>query len=311
MPNRSVAVTGATGFIGGAIVRSLLDDGWRVRALVRPSAINKPLPAAVERVVGTLADNTSLKELLHTTDAVVHCAGVVRGANRVTFMSNNARPVEHLVRLAVQERRVKRFLYMSSLAATKPAISPYAASKREGEVALEKLGRGVTCLALRPPAVYGPGDRELLPLFQAMARGIAPTWGDRNNRFSLLYVADLVSAVVQWLDSSTPAAGIYELDDGTTDGYSMDDVVAIAASVLHRRVRRVPIPSALLDLAAAINLRLARLVGYEPMLTPWKLSELRHPRWVCDNDAFSAATGWKPRIALPMGLPLALARVQG
>jgi nucleoside-diphosphate-sugar epimerase len=63
----------------------------------------------------------------------------------------------------------------------------------------------------------------------------------------------------------------------------------------------------LLDLAAVINLRLARIAGYEPMLTPWKLAELRYPRWVCDNSEFTAATGWEPRISLAQGLPLALA----
>lgn len=311
MPTRSVAVTGATGFIGGAIVRSLLDDGWRVRALVRPTSIDKPLPAEVERVVGTLADDASLRELLHATDAVVHCAGVVRGARRSTFMRINAEALEGLARLAAEETRVKRFLHISSLAATRPEISPYAASKRAGELALAREARTMAWLVLRPPPVYGPGDRELLPLFKAMARGVAPAWGDRSARFSLIFISDLVSAAAQWLSSATPATGVYELDDGCGDGYSMDDIVDIVAALVQRRVRRVPVPAALLDVAAAVNIRLARLTGYEPMFTPWKLKELRHPRWVCDNRDFTAATGWEPRIALARGLPLALAAKHG
>jgi len=307
MPNLSIAVTGATGFIGGAIVRSLLHDGCRVRALVRPGSTDKPLPSKVERVIGSLADSASLAELVQATDAVVHCAGAVRGMRKSTFELNNAGPVAVLARLAAQEPRLKRFLYVSSLAATEPDVSPYAASKRAGELALEKAGRDMACLVLRPPAVYGPGDRELLPLFRAMQRGVAPVWGDRSARFSLIFISDLVSAVVQWLNSSTPVTGTYALDDGRRDGYSMDEIVDIAATVLNRRVRRLPIPSSLLDLAAAINLRLARVAGYEPMLTPWKLTELRYPRWVCDNNDFTAATGWEPCISLAEGLPLALA----
>ena len=307
----SVAVTGATGFIGGAIVRSLLDDGWRVRALVRPTSFDKPLPVEVERISGSLTDTAALKELLSGCDAVVHCAGVVRGARASTFMHHNAEAVERLVTLASAEARVGRFLSLSSLAATRPQVSPYAASKHAGELVLEKMGGEVTWLALRPPAVYGPGDRELLPLFNAMAHGIAPTWGDRNARFSLIFITDLVSAVSQWLNSTTPTTGIYELGDGRLNGYSMDDVIDIAAVVVKRRIRRLHVPAVLLDVAAAANIRLARIRGYEPMLTPWKLRELRHPRWVCDNGAFTAATGWEPRISLAEGLALALAGNRG
>jgi nucleoside-diphosphate-sugar epimerase len=303
----SVAVTGATGFIGGAVVRSLLDNGWHVRALVRPASFDKPLPAEIERIAGSLADTASLKELLRGCGAVVHCAGVVRGVRASTFMRNNAETVGRLAQVASEEAGVGRFLLVSSLAATRPQVSPYAASKHAGELALEKAGGEVSWLALRPPAVYGPGDRELLPLFKVMARGIAPLWGDRDARFSLIFIADLVSAIDRWLNSPTPVTGVYELDDGRNDGYSMDDIADIVAVVAKRPVRRVHVPSALLDVAAAANLRLAQIAGYEPMLTPWKLKELRHPRWVCDNRAFTAATGWEPRTSFVEGLTLALA----
>lgn len=307
MPIRSIAVTGATGFIGGAIVRFLVQHGYRVRALIRPSSIEKPLSPEVERIVGSLDDPGSVEHLLHGADAVVHCAGAVRGARESTFMRTNTDAVELLVHKAAQEKCLERFLLVSSLAATQPQISPYAASKRGGEVALERGGANMHWLALRAPAVYGPGDRELLPIFSAMLRGVVPVWGDRQARFSLLFITDLVAAVECWLSSPTPAHGIHELHDGRSNGYTMDDVIEIAARFSSRRVYRVRVPSMLLDLVAAANLRFSRLAGYEPMLTPWKLSELRHPRWVCDNGNFTAASGWEPRISLVEGLPLALA----
>ena len=300
-------MTGATGFIGGAIVRSLVQGGYHVRALVRPTSSEKPLPQGVERFVGSFQDASSIERLLQSADAVVHCAGAVRGAQRSTFIENNADAVDLLVRSALRKNSIDRFLLVSSLAATQPEVSPYAQSKRSGELALEAGGGDMNWLALRAPAVYGPGDREVMPLFKAMSRGFVPVWGNRNARFSLLFVADLVTAVEQWLSSATPARGIYELHDGRSHGYTMDDVIEIAASTMQRRVYRMRVPSALLGLVAAINLRLARIAGYEPMLTPWKLNELRHPRWVCDNTNFTAATGWQPRISLAEGLSLALA----
>ncbi len=307
MPIHSIAVTGATGFIGGAIAASLSLQGYRVRALVRPSSSRKPLPSGVERIVGSLDDPISVGLLLRAVDAVVHCAGAVRGAQQSTFMRTNAHAVDLLVRAAAHEKSIERFLLLSSFAATQPEVSPYAASKQAGEVALQQ-GRGeLSWLALRAPAVYGPGDREILPLFKAMSRGFVPVWGEPDARFSLLFIADLVTAVSQWISCAKPPSGVYELHDGRSNGYTIDEIIKIVAGVLQRRVQRVRIPSGLLDIVASANLRLARIVGYQPMLTPWKLTELRHPRWVCDNSDFTAVSGWEPRVSLAEGLVLALA----
>ncbi len=307
MSSRSVAITGATGFIGGAIAASLSQQGYEVRALVRPGSSGKPLPPGVERIVGNLDDPSHIESLLRAVDAVVHCAGAVRGAHESTFMHTNADVVNLLVRAAVNEKSVKRFILLSSVAATQPQVSPYAASKRAGEGALKQGGSEISWLALRAPAVYGPRDREILPLFKAMSRGIVPVWGESDTRFSLLFISDLVAAVSQCLNCATPVSGIYELHDGRSNGYTMDEIIAVVTSVLQRRVYRARIPSGLLDIVAAANLRLARIAGYQPMLTPWKLTELRHPRWVCDNSNFTAASGWEPRVSLAEGFPLALA----
>lgn len=303
----TVAVTGATGFIGGALVRALVSDGYVVRALVRATSRTKRLPPAVERIVGTLDDPRSLVRLLDGADALVHCAGAVRGATAETFMRANADAVERLAELAAEQQCLSRFLLMSSLAASAPQVSPYAASKYAGEQALARRDPDVPWLALRPPAVYGPGDRELLPLFKAMARGIAPVWSGSEARFSLIYIDDLVSAIMRFLDSVSPASGVYELHDGRDNGYCMDEVIDIASAVLQRRVRPIRVAPGLLDVIAAANMRAARVLRYAPMLTPWKLKELRHPRWVCDNTEITAALGWSPATALVDGLPLALA----
>ncbi|HCU90763.1 MAG: epimerase [Legionellales bacterium] len=305
-PIRNIAVTGATGFIGGAIARSLLRSGYQVRTLVRPTSNAKVLPQGIECIVGSFQDKSSIESLLRSVDAVVHCAGAVRGTRRQTFLDSNAKVVGLLAHSAALENSVDRFLLVSSLASTEPELSPYAQSKRAGELALCESSRDMKWLALRAPAVYGPGDQELMPLFKAMSRGFVPVWGNRNARFSLLFIADLVTAVEKWLSSAIPACGIYELHDGCSDGYTLDDVIGIGTSTFQRRIYRVPVAPLLLDLFAAVNLQLGRLLGYEPMLTPWKLNELRHQRWVCDNGDFTAASGWEPRILLAEGLGLTL-----
>jgi nucleoside-diphosphate-sugar epimerase len=300
---RTVAVTGATGFIGSMLVKHLLAAGWRVKALVRPTSAHKlhELPG-LEPVTGSLQDSDTLSRLLQGAVAVVHCAGAVRGATAADFNAINVDAVEQLVHAAHSRPPTPRFLSLSSLAARAPQLSYYAASKRRGEDALASRAGDMEWVALRPPAVYGPGDRELLPLFQWMGRGIAPVLGKADARVSLLYVEDLCSAVLRWLEAGECRSGIYELHDTRTGGYRWDEIIAIASALRARRILRLPVPGPVLRSLAAVNVTTARLIGYAPMLTPGKVRELRHQDWVADNTALTAAIGWQPRVSLQEGL---------
>ena len=158
----------------------------------------------------------------------------------------------------------------------------------------------------RPSAVYGPGDRELLPVFRWMDKGIAPILGSGNGRFSMLYVWDLAEAVVHWLDQNSCQARKFELHDGHKDGYSWHDVIETMKQIRSKPIIRLKIPVVLAKSLGTINLLAARAFGYAPMLTPGKVRELGHANWVCDNKIFSDATGWKPRFSLAEGLKYTL-----
>ena len=136
-----------------------------------------------------------------------------------------------------------------------------------------------------------------------MRRGIAPILGSGNARFSMLYVEDLVNAIVQWLDCKSKPAGIYELHDGKPGGYSWHEVIDTVKGLRHGKpVAAIKIPLVVVKLFSALNLITARAVGYAPMLTPGKVRELRHFDWVCNNTALNRAIGWTPRILLAEGL---------
>jgi nucleoside-diphosphate-sugar epimerase len=181
-------------------------------------------------------------------------------------------------------------------------LSFYASSKYRGEQVLVNQASALHWLALRPPAVYGPGDRELLPVFRLMSRGIAPVPGSLEARFSMIYVDDIAGLVLAWLRQAEPPSGVFALDDGTPGGYSWQDVAAVVARLCQRPVRVVRLPAALLSMPAWVNRSFARLFGYAPMLTPEKLRELRHPDWVCDNRALQQVLDWQPRYRLEAGL---------
>ena len=233
--------------------------------------------------------------------AVVHAAGAVRGGSRQDFDRVNVTGTANLLAAITAQIPAPRLLLLSSLAAREPQLSWYAASKRAGEALLEEH-RQLDWVVVRPPAVYGPGDKEMLPVFQSMARGIAPVPGDPGSRTSLVHVRDLVNAVIACLQARAATHQTLTLCDGHPNGYDWLEMAELAGAVWERKVRLWRVPHWLLDSVAWLNLRMAALTGRAPMLTPAKLRELRHQDWVVDNSAITAATGWSPAIDLREGL---------
>ncbi len=235
------------------------------------------------------------------SDAVIHAAGAVRGSSRESFDRINVAGTAHVVSALQSRHPPPRLLLLSSLAAREPGLSWYAASKRAAEALLEAQP-ALDWLILRPPAVYGPGDREMLPLFQAMSRGIATVPGDASARTSLVHIDDLVEAIIACLQSEGTRHQTLTLCDGKGGGYDWREMADLAGEVWGRRVRLWQVPRWLLDCAAWVNVRSARLTGRAPMLTPPKLRELRHTDWVVDNRMITQLTGWNPGIGLRQGL---------
>jgi len=300
---QQIAVTGASGFIGQSICRQLLTRNFTVRALIRNTR-QTVLPAlqGAEVVQGDLADQDSLLRLVDGAEAVIHCAGRVRGATRAQFDRVNVDGTRNLLAAIKASETRPRLLSISSLAAREPQLSFYAASKYAAEQLLINEGGDINCTIFRPPAVYGPGDRELLPLFKLMARGITLTTGIAGARFSMLYVDDLGSAAIAWLRSDPSPDGIFTLDDGHVGGYDWHDIGRTVGEICHRKVRVFEPPAWLLDFPAWVNGRIGVIFGTMPMLTPEKLRELRHQDWVCGNEEFQRVINWSPQIQLTEGL---------
>jgi nucleoside-diphosphate-sugar epimerase len=303
----TLALTGATGFIGGALVAALRERGCQVRVLLRDPARAPSLnERGCEVIAGDLDDIAALRDLVHGADRVVHCAGAVRGGRYAHFHRANVNGSLNLFETLAASPSPAPLLFFSSLAAREPTLSWYGRSKFAAEQALAQSAPACVPFAwtvLRPPAVYGPGDRELLPLFRNMARrGFAPLPGSAEARVSLIHIDDLVAATLTLLDCEPAQGETLSLHDGRSGGYSWGDIAAVAEEAWGRPVQLRPVPPRLLDLAAAANLRLARLTGRAPMLTPAKLRELRHPDWVCDNEAISRLSTWQPRVPLLDGL---------
>jgi len=304
----TVAITGATGFIGPHVVRRLRADGWRVRILTRRPVDPAQIGAEVEAVGGDLEDQASLQRLLDGADAVVHVAGLIKARTREKFFRANAESVSRLAEIAAAAPAPPRFVLMSSLAARAPDLSDYAASKLAGERALIAAGAALPWSILRPPAVYGPGDRATLPFFRCVRHGIGPLLGSDGARLSLIHVEDLASAVGALLSDERSAGLVAEVDDGQ-GGYTWPEMIAVAADAFGRRARVVRVPMAVPYGLSMLNQALAR-IGYTPMLTPGKVRELYHRDWVCDPSPIMARTAWQPAVSLGQGFASTIAWYQ-
>jgi nucleoside-diphosphate-sugar epimerase len=296
-----VALTGATGFIGQALLQSLIQQGWKIKALTRyPRADNE----STQWIEGDLDNSDALGRLVKDVSAVIHCAGQVRGNSLEDFVHTNVEGTRNLLHAVAQQTPPPRFLLISSLAARHPELSWYATSKRMAELLVLNQSPEMPCTIFRPTAVYGPGDREMKPLFEATRRGVLPMVGKPSMRFGLLHVSDLVAAALCWISTPIPVQGLYELDDGMPGGYDSESVAAIAQEVWGRPVRCIFLPESLVALVATINLWSARLLRYSPMLTPGKVRELQHPDWVCDITPLTRALPeWQPCVRLRDALP--------
>lgn len=286
-----IAITGATGFIGSNLIDKLRRANYSIRALTRTP--KKHTYQGVTWITGTLQDTDALTELCTNVDAVIHCAAVVRGNSLDYFRTTNVRGTQLLLQVLKQTGFCGKFLLLSSLAARYPDYSWYARSKKEAETLAIDSGLPFTVTVFRPTAVYGPGDREMQPLFQLMKRGWLVVPSNEQIRISLLHVDDLVTAIEHWLNISN-VCGVFELDDGAPNGFTWQDLVAIGETTWKRRIRKVLVPIAMLRLFAWVNLFLARILGYQAMLSPGKVNEISHRNWVCNDANILQQLDWIP-----------------
>lgn len=280
-----LALTGATGFVGRHLLGQALMAGHRVRALTRRV---QPPREGVTWIAGDLARPGPLAE---GADAVVHVAGVVNAPDRAGFAAGNIEGTRAVL-AAAHAAGVSRFLHVSSLAAREPRLSLYGWSKAEAERLVAESPLGWTIV--RPPAVFGPGDTEMLDLFRAAQRGVVPA---PTGRFSVIAVEDL-AALLLVLAAAPADHAFYEADDGGP-GYTHAQFGKALGTAVGRRVLPLPVPGPLLSLAARAD-RLWR--GPKAKLTPDRAAYIRHPDWTADPARRPPPGLWRPRRSTPKAL---------
>lgn len=288
-----VAVTGATGFVGQAVLMAAGRHKLDVRALTRRK---QRLRGGVEWIDGDLADVAALKRLMQGASAVIHIAGVVNAPDAAGFEEGNVQGTLRVIE-AAHDMGVGRMIHVSSLAAREPQLSVYGASKLRGEKLVRASGLDWT--VVRPPAVFGPRDTEMLELFRLARRGVVPL--PPPGRLSVIHVADLAELLIAVLPSSEDTTHrMFEPDDGEPGGWThVRLALAIGAAVRDKPVRPFSLSPRIIGLAAKAD-RLLR--GAKAKLTPDRARYICHPDWTVSAAAQPPASLWRPRIDTREGL---------
>jgi nucleoside-diphosphate-sugar epimerase len=315
-------ITGGTGFIGSHLVELLVNQGHRMVCLTRKTSNLRwlsPLIAkkasAVETVNGDLNDPAAIAQRIGKVDFVFHLAGLTKAPNAETYHRVNAAGTKNLLEACLEANaNLARFIYCSSLAAAGPSPNPtpiteaavpgpltdYGASKLKGEEIVREYADRLPITIIRPPAVYGPRDRDIFIFFQFINKGLMPIIGNENKLLSLVYVKDLVAGMYAAAVSERATGQTYFLTDGAI--YKWLEIERAIAGALNKRPIKLKAPPFLLDAAAAVAEYAAKFSRRTPALNRQKARELKQLYWICDSAKAQRELGYQPTYPLEKGV---------
>ena len=286
-----LSVTGGTGFVGSHLIDVALSGGHQVKALTRRE---QPPRGGLEWILGSLDDRAALHSLVTDSEAVIHVAGVISAADAKGFERGNVAGTLAML-AAATAGGVQRFVHVSSLAAREPKLSMYGASKARAEELVRSSG--LEWSIVRPPAVYGPGDKETLELFRMAKLGLMlmPPRG----HVSLIHVDDLARLLLALTGPAAPSNILIEADDGKPGGWSHREFARALGRAVGTSPAIVSTPGLFLRLAARAD-QLFR--GPKAKLTVDRAAYFSHRNWVVDAKLGVPGELWSPQIPTEQGL---------
>jgi nucleoside-diphosphate-sugar epimerase len=286
-----LAITGGTGFIGSHLLDAALAAGHEVNALTRREQATR---GGVEWIAGDLSSRDSLERLVGDADAIIHVAGTISATSAAEFQQGNVAGTLAML-AAATAGGVRRFVQVSSLAAREPKLSLYGGSKARAEALVHSSG--LDWAIVRPPAVYGSGDRETLELFRMAKLGLMlmPPRG----RVSVIHVDDLARLLLALTGPAVPSNVLIEADDGRPRGWTHREFARALAGAVGTKPAIISSPGFLLRLAARAD---HLLRGEKAKLTADRAAYFSHRNWVIEPKRASPPELWQPQIDTPRGL---------
>ena len=286
-----LAVTGGTGFVGSHLLDVALTAGHQVNALTRR---DQPEREGLRWISGDLSSREALEELVDGAEAVIHVAGTISGQSAAAFEIGNVGGTLAML-AAATAGGIHRFVHVSSLAAREPRLSLYGGSKARAEELVH--GSGLDWAIVRPPAVYGPGDKETLELFRMAKLGLMlmPPKG----RVSVIHVRDLARLLLALTSLQAPTTCLIEPDDGKPGGWTHREFGRALAQAVGTKAAVISSPGLLLRLAARAD---QLLRGERAKLTVDRAAYFSHRNWVVERKRAAPRAIWQPQVDTAEGL---------
>jgi nucleoside-diphosphate-sugar epimerase len=315
-----VLITGASGFLGGHVAEALAARGDRVRAMVRKTSKRDHLEklAGVELFEGSVEQVERVREAVDGVDAIVHCAGIVKARSADEFFAVNVGGTSNLVEAARKRGKgLRRFVHVSSLEACGPSadggpvpldqespVTAYGRSKLAAEKVVLSAREAMPVVILRPAAIYGPRDVEILDAFKSVKRGLFPVINGGRSKTIFVYATDCAAACVRAIDADVPSGRTYFVDDGC-GAIDMRQMFADFERALGKKAVRATLPMPVLMTVARGVEAFGRITNRPVMLTREKANMLVQD-WVCSSEATRKELGWEPKVSWSEGVPRAV-----
>src|SRR5438309_149414 len=254
----------------------------------------QPPRVAINWIEGDLSSRDALEQLVLDADAIIHVAGTINAPNALGFEQGNVAGTLAML-AAATAGGIQRFVHVSSLAAREPKLSLYGASKARAEELVHSSG--LNWAIVRPPAVYGPGDKETLELFRMARLGLMlmPPKG----RVSVIHADDLARLLLALAVPSVPSNILVEPDDGKPGGWTHREFARALAAAVGTRPAILSSPGILLRAAAHLD---QWWRGERAKLTTDRAAYFAHRNWVVEPKRACPPQLWQSRIETVEGL---------
>ncbi|MDD5624642.1 MAG: NAD(P)-dependent oxidoreductase [Candidatus Cloacimonetes bacterium] len=301
-----IAITGANGFAGSNFANYFHSQGNEVRGIVRPQADLSLLDSNLDIQVSDYNSKEELKRILEGMDVLIHNAGAVRTHTFMQMVEANVGTTRRVMEAFNAMSEGKRFIYISSQAASHPTKDMELAKEEEPSAPVDWYGKSkllaekiiqTECakewVIVRPCSIYGPGEKDFYQVFKAVQKGINFHIGRKPQYMNLIYVRELAQFLELCLTQKNAAGEIFFASDGEI--YTQQEFMRLIAEILEVKTVEIAVPVSLAKAAFYAGEAFERITGKTTLLNKQKMKEIIDVTWLCSIDKAKRLLGWNPQ----------------